>query len=780
VLLLLTLGTCLGNALPLSAAAPVRGLSQLRSGPLSVGYLNAIRNGVGTTAQNIAALNYEAVDVIVLAFTLLNADGSLDLTYGSADLYRPYLIPNAHARSCSVLMGIVGEFSTVTADPALRNLAATNLANAIATHGFDGVDFDWEWPNTIAERDNFTAFMQAVYTTLKARSPEYIVMFVQGPGYWLAGTDWAAVRDYSDLCFMIAYDWKNPANGPIRKPGSIQYLGLNGGSIEAAAKGAIDYVVARGYPESKVIVGLPFYSSDNRSWFHGSPFWSTNRLRFLASTDPDAREVNIDGAWWTTPDNVKQKMNAVLDPRLTVLSGGRVARGVGFWEMGHEDLERPELTDAIKSWRAGDRSVGGIEMPRPPESHNLVDAGAVWRYLDTGIAPPAHWMTRTFVDSGWTRGTAPLGYGDGDEATVLRSGPNASQRPITAWFRHTFALTNLTTIRALTLRLLRDDGAVVYLNGMEVFRSNLPPGSVLPDTLALNSVPARDESSTYHLAALEPALLQTGNNVLAVEVHQNATNSSDLSFDLQLIAEAMPARVVLVPAGGRWRYQDNGLYPGTMWTTRTFADASWPEGRARLGYGIDGEATTLLYGANPATKPITSYFRYSFPVADPALYVGLEIDAQFDDGAVVYLNGVEVARQNLPLGVVTNGTLALAAIGGADETNWIRARLPATPLQAGTNVVAVEVHQASANSSDLGFDLQLTAALRPTLSVVATSTNYLLRWPAAAPGFRVQTASLLAPDAAWTLLQSTGRVVGDFIEVPVPVESPRYFRLEAR
>ena len=242
----------------LYAAAPPRGLSQLRPGPLSVGYLNAIRNGVGTTPQNIAALNYESLDIIALAFTLLNPDGSLDLTYGSADVYRPYLITNAHARSCSVLMSMVGDFTTVTADAALRAIAATNIADALATHGYDGVDFDWEWPNTVAERDNFTAFMQAVYATVKARSPEYIVMFVQGPGFWLAGTDWTAVRDYSDLCFLVAYDWKNPANGPIRKPGSVQFLGLNGGSIEAAAKGAVDYVIAHGYPESKIVVGLPF------------------------------------------------------------------------------------------------------------------------------------------------------------------------------------------------------------------------------------------------------------------------------------------------------------------------------------------------------------------------------------------------------------------------------------------------------------------------------------------------------------------------------------------
>ena len=52
-------------SLDLIAAAPARGLSKLRGGPLSIGYLNAIRSGVGTTSQNMAALNYEAIDIIL-------------------------------------------------------------------------------------------------------------------------------------------------------------------------------------------------------------------------------------------------------------------------------------------------------------------------------------------------------------------------------------------------------------------------------------------------------------------------------------------------------------------------------------------------------------------------------------------------------------------------------------------------------------------------------------------------------------------------------------------
>jgi hypothetical protein len=89
------------------------------------------------------------------------------------------------------------------------------------------------------------------------------------------------------------------------------------------------------------------------------------------------------------------------------------------------------------------------------------------------------------------------------------------------------------------------------------------------------------------------------------------------------------------------------------------------------------------------------------------------------------------------------------------------------------------VHQSATNSSDLGFDLELSAALQPALTITRTTTNYLLRWPAAAPGFRVQSTNVLNAAANWPLLTATGRVVDAFFELPVSLTAPRYFRLVA-
>src|SRR5437867_2145292 len=80
----------------------------------------------------------------------------------------------------------------------------------------------------------------------------------------------------------------------------------------------------------------------------------------------------------------------------------------------------------------------------------------------------------------------------------------------------------------------------------------------------------------------------------------------------------------------------------------------------------------------------------------------------------------------------TPTTLAVTTITGTADTNWTRATIGTNLFVTGTNILAVEVHQAATNSSDLGFDLELSATLQPALTIVHTSTNYLLRWPAAA------------------------------------------------
>lgn len=194
---------------------------------------------------------------------------------------------------------------------------------------------------------------------------------------------------------------------------------------------------------------------------------------------------------------------------------------------------------------------------------------------------------------------------------------------------------------------------------------------------------------------------------------------------------------VLVPRGSVWRYLDTAVDLGTAWRAPAYDDSLWPSGLTQLGFG-DGDENGLVNGGPTNQRTPTIYFRRAFNVVDPSAFTLAHTELLRDDGAVVYLNGTEIARHNMPSGAITFATLASQAVTGPDEGTYFPVAFPPGLLLAGTNVVAVEVHQASATSSDLSFDLELVAT--PTLSVqrgpylqLGTSTSATVRWRTDAP-----------------------------------------------
>lgn len=176
----------------------------------------------------------------------------------------------------------------------------------------------------------------------------------------------------------------------------------------------------------------------------------------------------------------------------------------------------------------------------------LVAAGSVWKYLDTGVNLGTAWRATAFDDAAWASGPAQLGYGDGDESTVIGYGPSASAKYITSYFRKAFNVADPAALSALNLRVKRDDGIVLYLNGTEVYRNNMPSGSVTYTTLA--STAAADDGATWQSATLPSTALLAGTNVLAAEIHQSARDSSDVSFDLELTALTAASSVFVTRA----------------------------------------------------------------------------------------------------------------------------------------------------------------------------------------------------------------------------------------
>ena len=115
----------------------------------------------------------------------------------------------------------------------------------------------------------------------------------------------------------------------------------------------------------------------------------------------------------------------------------------------------------------------------------------------------------------------------------------------------------------------------------------------------------------------------------------------------------------------------------------------------------------MSFGPSATTKYRTTYFRRQFSVANAANISSASIQLKRDDGAVVYLNGTEIIRSNMPTGTITNTTYASTAINGAAENTFTT--FPISGLVTGTNTLAVEIHQDSNADPDISFDLSLSA-----------------------------------------------------------------------
>lgn len=184
-----------------------------------------------------------------------------------------------------------------------------------------------------------------------------------------------------------------------------------------------------------------------------------------------------------------------------------------------------------------------------------------------------------------------------------------------------------------------------------------------------------------------------------------------------------------------WAYLDNGNQAPTDWTTKSFDDSSWKNDTAQFGYGKGTEKTTINFGNDATKKQITTYFRKSFSIVDTSTYKNLILKLLTDDGAVVYLNGNEIARYNLPQGIVDSATLALnEVVNSTTIQNFQRFVIPEKMLDSAKNVLAVEIHQASVSSEIMNFDASLFATdlnsglIRCPYLQMGSDTSIMLRW----------------------------------------------------
>ena len=209
---------------------------------------------------------------------------------------------------------------------------------------------------------------------------------------------------------------------------------------------------------------------------------------------------------------------------------------------------------------------------------------------------------------------------------------------------------------------------------------------------------------------------------------------------------------VVSPWGATWRYRDNGVAPPAAWTQVSYDDGAWGTGAAELGYGDFDEIAVVEdnptpgYNSTDTNRYITTWFRRTFTVTNAAQITALAGRMIRDDGVAVYLNGADIWRDNLAAGAGP-ATPALNGISGTAETTQITKTLNPANLVEGTNVLAVEIHQILADSTDISFNLELTAERPATAPDPDTDGDGMRDAWEIAHGFSYANAADAAQDA---------------------------------
>lgn len=181
---------------------------------------------------------------------------------------------------------------------------------------------------------------------------------------------------------------------------------------------------------------------------------------------------------------------------------------------------------------------------------------------------------------------------------------------------------------------------------------------------------------------------------------------------LVMISICINAQTTLIPLGSSWKYLAQGSAAPSNWNTTSFSDATWVSGNGQLGFG-DGDETTTTPQVVSGSTVVTTYFRKTISMTAPTACI---VNMIVDDGSVVYVNGVEVNRFNLPTGTILYSTLTPTFTENAP----VSFNIPASNFVAGTNVIAVEVHQNALNSSDLSFDFEMFYSTSSVCTIVST------------------------------------------------------------
>lgn len=228
--------------------------------------------------------------------------------------------------------------------------------------------------------------------------------------------------------------------------------------------------------------------------------------------------------------------------------------------------------------------------------------GSEWKYLDNGSNQGTAWRASNFNDSQWETGSGHFGFGDGDEDTLLQSGF------VTYYFRKKVMVENVDDLETIIFHIIHDDGAVVYVNGVEVIRSELMPQGEINYLTGTTTFVPNDQENSFFSYPVNKSYFVSGENSIAIEIHNQKPSSSDVSFDCKITASNESA---FNPDGPYVFYRNNQVEVKTITAEGLNTQYYATKSEAQLTINLPDELGSFAVSLKPTLT--TEPYSYTLP-----------------------------------------------------------------------------------------------------------------------------------------------------------------------
>ncbi len=341
------------------------------------GYYPAWRSSLFPASE----LHMDALTLVIQAFAWPDSNGGI---HGYPTVPDPSLVSRVQGGGGKVLVALGGYgncdgFPRVATNPAVRKAFVDTLKFFVSINGYDGVDIDWEWPQTAAQRESLTALVRDVRAAFDEIDSSMIITMAVAPGAWSGQwLNFNGLRPYVNWFNAMTYDfhgsWTNHAghNAPLYAPATDQ-----DGSVDQG----IQYLtVTRGIPKSQILLGLPFYAKIFQATALYAPSTGEEDVVYHVAAD------SLAAGWTYVWDNVSQvpylrnpaqtKVFSFDDSASIAIKCDYVKSkglaGVAIWALGQDLVGTAQpLMDAVSNTFNAPQAVEGRDGSIVPTTMRL-------------------------------------------------------------------------------------------------------------------------------------------------------------------------------------------------------------------------------------------------------------------------------------------------------------------------------------------------------------------------------------------------------------------------